>query len=50
MRQFESRCLHDATASSCIARKHRENLMRKLNVHNTAAPTAYAVRHGVLAG
>jgi DNA-binding NarL/FixJ family response regulator len=26
--------------------KHRANLMRKLNLHNAAAVTAYAIRHG----
>ncbi len=31
------------------ARKHRENLMRKLNVHNTAQLTALAMRSGLLA-
>ena len=31
------------------ARKHRENLMRKLNVHNTAQLTALALRAGLLA-
>jgi DNA-binding NarL/FixJ family response regulator len=31
------------------ARKHRENLMRKLNVHNTAQLTAVALRAGLLA-
>jgi DNA-binding CsgD family transcriptional regulator len=36
--------------SPLTARKHRENLMRKFDVHNTAELTAYAVRHGVLAG
>ncbi|MER9292417.1 LuxR C-terminal-related transcriptional regulator [Mesorhizobium sp. M0510] len=32
------------------ARKHRENLMGKLNLHNTAELTAYAVRLGLPAG
>jgi two-component system response regulator NreC len=27
--------------------KHRANLMRKLNLHNTAAVTIYAIRHGL---
>jgi DNA-binding NarL/FixJ family response regulator len=29
-------------------RKHRENLMRKLGLHSTAAVTAYAIAHGLL--
>jgi DNA-binding NarL/FixJ family response regulator len=28
--------------------KHRSNLMRKLNLHNTAAVTMFALRHGLL--
>ena len=32
------------------ARKHRENLMRKLDLHNGAELTAYAVRLGLPAG
>jgi DNA-binding NarL/FixJ family response regulator len=28
--------------------KHRANLMRKLDLHNTAAVTLFAVRHGML--
>lgn len=27
--------------------KHRENIMRKLDLHNTAALTAYAIEHGL---
>lgn len=30
-------------------RKHRENLARKLGLHNTAEATAFAIRHGILA-
>jgi DNA-binding NarL/FixJ family response regulator len=30
--------------------KHRSNLMRKLQLHNTAAITMYAVRHGLVSG
>jgi DNA-binding NarL/FixJ family response regulator len=30
--------------------KHRSNLMRKLRLHNTAAITLYAVRHGLAGG
>lgn len=30
--------------------KHRSNLMRKLQLHNTAAITMYAVRHGLAGG
>ena len=30
--------------------KHRSNLMRKLHLHNTAAITMYAVRHGMAGG
>lgn len=36
--------------SPATARKHRENLMRKLDLHNTAELTAYAVRLGLPAG
>lgn len=36
--------------SPLTARKHRENLMRKLNLHNAAEITAYAVRLGLPAG
>lgn len=36
--------------SPLTARKHRENLMRKLNLHNAAELTAYAVRLGLPAG
>jgi hypothetical protein len=35
------------TARCRAARKHRENLMRKLDLHNTAEVVAYAARHGV---
>jgi len=28
--------------------KHRANLMRKLTLHNTAAVTLYALRHGFI--
>jgi DNA-binding NarL/FixJ family response regulator len=31
------------------ARKHRENLMRKLDLHNAAELTAFAIRQGLLA-
>jgi DNA-binding NarL/FixJ family response regulator len=30
--------------------KHRSNLMRKLKLHNSAAVTVYALRHGLLPG
>ncbi|WP_432262014.1 response regulator [Cupriavidus sp. TMH.W2] len=33
--------------SPLTARKHRENLMRKLNLHNTAEVVAYAARQGI---
>jgi DNA-binding NarL/FixJ family response regulator len=33
--------------SPLTARKHRENLMRKLNLHSSAELTAYAVRLGL---
>jgi DNA-binding NarL/FixJ family response regulator len=36
--------------SPLTARKHRENLMGKLNLHNAAELTAYAVRLGLPAG
>ena len=36
--------------SPLTARKHRENLMRKLNLYNAAELTAYAVRLGLPAG
>ncbi|MBB4377202.1 two component transcriptional regulator, LuxR family [Bradyrhizobium sp. Rc3b] len=36
--------------SPLTARKHRENLMRKLDLHNGAELTAYAVRLGLPAG
>ncbi len=36
--------------SPFTARKHRENLMRKLNLHSTAEITAYAVRLGLPIG
>ena len=29
--------------------KHRANLMRKLTLHNTAAVTRFAIRHGMVA-
>jgi DNA-binding NarL/FixJ family response regulator len=35
--------------SPLTARKHRENLMRKLDVHNTAELVTYAVRNGLMA-
>ena len=28
--------------------KHRANLMRKLTLHNTAAVTRFAIRHGMV--
>jgi len=36
--------------SVLTARKHRENLMRKLDLHSSAEVTAYAVRLGMPAG
>ena len=36
--------------SPLTARKHRENLMRKLNLHNAAEITAFAMRLGLRAG
>ncbi|MBB6484790.1 response regulator transcription factor [Rhizobium lusitanum] len=36
--------------SILTARKHRENLMRKLDLHSSAEVTAYAVRLGMPAG
>jgi DNA-binding NarL/FixJ family response regulator len=36
--------------SPLTARKHRENLMRKLDVHNTAELVTFAVRNGLMAG
>lgn len=36
--------------SPLTARKHRENLMRKLSLHNAAELTAYALRLGLPAG
>lgn len=36
--------------SPLTARKHRENLLRKLNLHSAAELTAYAVRLGLPAG
>lgn len=36
--------------SPLTARKHRENLMRKLDLHNAAELTTYAVRLGLPAG
>lgn len=36
--------------SPLTARKHRENLMRKLNLHSGAELTAYAIRLGLSAG
>lgn len=33
--------------SFATVRKHRENLMRKLNLHNTAELTAYAIKRGL---
>ncbi|MBN8954475.1 MULTISPECIES: response regulator transcription factor [unclassified Rhizobium] len=36
--------------SPLTARKHRENLMRKLSLHSTAEVTAYAVRLGLPVG
>lgn len=35
--------------SVLTARKHRQNLMTKLNLHNSAEITAYAIRSGLLA-
>lgn len=34
--------------SVLTARKHRQNLMNKLNLHNSAEITAYAIRSGLL--
>lgn len=34
--------------SSKTIEKHRENIMRKLDLHNTAALTAYAIEHGLI--
>jgi DNA-binding NarL/FixJ family response regulator len=36
--------------SPLTARKHRENLMRKLDLHSGAELTAYAIRLGLPAG
>lgn len=36
--------------SPLTARKHRENLMRKLDLHNTAEVVAYAARQGIPLG
>jgi DNA-binding CsgD family transcriptional regulator len=36
--------------SPLTARKHRENLMRKLDLHSSAELTAYAIRLGLPAG
>lgn len=36
--------------SPLTARKHRENLMRKLSLHNTAEIAAYALRIGLPIG
>jgi DNA-binding NarL/FixJ family response regulator len=36
----------DLGLSPKTAAKHRANLMRKLDLHNTAAVTVYAIRHG----
>ena len=36
--------------SPLTARKHRENLMGKLNLHSAAELTAYAVRLGLPTG
>jgi len=30
--------------------KHRSNLMRKLKLHNSAAVTMFALRHGLVDG
>ncbi|MNQ84532.1 Oxygen regulatory protein NreC [compost metagenome] len=40
----------DLHISPYTARKHRENLMRKLGLHNTAELVAYAVRLGLPTG
>ncbi|MCY1366687.1 Bacterial regulatory protein, luxR family [compost metagenome] len=37
----------DLHISPFTARKHRENLMRKLALHNTAELVAYAMRLGL---
>ncbi len=34
--------------SVLTARKHRQNLMNKLNLHNSAEITAYAIRSGLI--
>ncbi|MGL4287311.1 MAG: response regulator [Phreatobacter sp.] len=58
-RQILALVAHGATAremaerlgiSPLTARKHRENLMRKLDLHSAAELTAYAVRLGLPAG
>ena len=44
----------DAARDLCLSvktvEKHRSNLMRKLNLHNSAAVTMFALRHGLVAG
>jgi DNA-binding NarL/FixJ family response regulator len=44
--QSNKRIALDLGLSPKTAAKHRSNLMRKLNLHNTAAVTMFAIRHG----
>jgi len=46
--QSNKRAARDLGLSVKTIEKHRSNLMRKLNLHNTAAVTMFALRHGLV--
>jgi len=48
--ESNKRAARDLGLSVKTIEKHRSNLMRKLNLHNTAAVTMFALRHGLVKG
>jgi DNA-binding NarL/FixJ family response regulator len=48
MGQSNKRAARDLGLCVKTIEKHRSNLMRKLNLHNTAAVTMFALRHGLV--
>jgi DNA-binding NarL/FixJ family response regulator len=46
--QSNKRAARDLGLCVKTVEKHRSNLMRKLNLHNTAAVTMFALRHGLV--
>jgi len=46
--QSNKRAARDLRLCVKTVEKHRSNLMRKLNLHNTAAVTMFALRHGLV--